>query len=298
MKSLRNSVVGSAALVLFMVAPAAQKSASEQFLVPIPEKLERATVTDAQGAKQWAPYKAERCVNCKGRAVMACLHCERFDPGDCDSCPECKNTKEATCRVCYGTGEMADVLERAPCPTCFGAALTRCFVCGGRGKFPVQGGGERPQKCSSCDATGAYPCTTCGGKRYVELPALKPSAAEAPSAELKKALAALDAVEAALRDLQSTGDGRKDAKAFAKVGAAGGKYLPVMKKVQKHFETVSRAQSKGATWVQYPEMVQNQMETARHALDYWIKHQRRVLQLCLARAEHNESVLAEQEKKK
>jgi hypothetical protein len=298
MKSLRAVVVGLASLFLLLAAAAAQKSASEQFLVPIPDKIERATVTDAEGLVQWAPYQAERCVNCKGRKVMACLHCERFEAGDCDSCPECKDTKEARCRVCYGAGTMPDVLEQAPCPTCFGAALTRCFVCGGRGKFPVQGGGDRPQKCSSCDASGAFACTTCDGKGCVDLPPLKPSAADASAADLKKAIAALDAVAAALKELVSTGDGRKDAKAFAAVGRAGGKLLPVMKDVQKHFETVSREQAKGAGWVQYKDMVKAQLDTAKHALGYYLDHQRRVLQLCLARAEHNEPIVAANKKKK
>lgn len=267
------------------------------FLVPIPEKLERPTEPDAQGLLQWAAPKAERCVNCKGRQVMTCLHCERFEEGDSDACPECKNTKEAKCRICAGTGEMPDILQRAPCPTCFGAAITPCYICGGRGKMPVSGGGDRPQKCGCCGGVGAYACETCGGKRWVELPALKPTAQEASAADVKKALAALAAVADAAVKFSSTGDGRKDAKAWEEVTAAGGKLLPVMKRVQKHFDAVAKKQAKGAVWTAYKEMVTNQAKASVQALDYYLKHQKRVLELCLARAEHNETVLAQQKKK-
>ncbi|MEZ5965039.1 MAG: hypothetical protein R3F56_14490 [Planctomycetota bacterium] len=267
-----------------------------EFLVPIPEKLERATEPDEQGLLQFVAHKAERCPNCKGRQVMPCLHCDRFEEGDCDSCPECKNTKEATCRICAGTGETVDILQRAPCPTCFGAAVTNCFVCGGRGKFPVQGGGSRKQKCGCCGGAGAYPCTTCSGKRYVDLPALKPSASDAKTSDLEKALEAIDAVAAELDKFLSTGDGRKDAKALATVTAAGGKVLPVMRRVQKHFEDTAKKQAKGSVWTHYADSVKADVAGLRQALSYYLKHQKRVLELCLARARHNEEALAGKKK--
>lgn len=277
------------AVVLGNVAAAQKKS---EFLVPIPEKLERATKADAQGLLQFVEHKAERCPNCKGRQVMVCLHCERFDEGDCDLCPECKNSKEATCRICAGTGETVDILQRAPCPTCFGAGLTTCFVCGGRGKFPVQGGGDRKQKCGCCDGVGGYPCATCGGKRFVDLPALKPSVVEAKAADVKKAIDAIDAVAAELEKFASSGDGRKDGKALVKVTSAGGRYLPVLKRVHKHFEDAAKKQAKGAVWTHYKDSVTSDAASMKQALTYYLAHQKRVLQLCLARAEHNEQVLA------
>lgn len=276
-------------LALWLSAVAAPAQKKSEFLLPVPEKLERATTPDAEGRLQFVAHKPERCPNCKGRQVMTCLHCERFDEGDCDRCPECKNTKEATCRVCAGSGETQDILERAPCPTCFGAALTRCFVCGGRGKFPVAGGGDRKQKCGCCDGVGAYPCSTCDGKRFVELPALKPSITEAKAADLEKAIAAIDAVAAELEKFASTRDGRKDAKAFAKVTAAGGKYLPVLKRAQKDFEETAKKQAKGAVWTQYGDMVAAQAESAKQTLGYYLAHQKRVLELCLARMKANEA---------
>lgn len=277
------------------VSLAAQGGKGE-FLVPIPEKIERPTEKDAQGLLQFVAYKPERCINCKGRQVMVCQHCARFDPGDCDSCAECKNTKEAKCRICAGTGEMPDILQRAPCPSCFGAAVTRCFVCGGRGKFPVKGGGKKPEECGCCKGTGAFACETCNGKRFVELPALKPSLLDAKSADIKKAIEAIDAVAAEAKRFQTTGDGRKDGKAFEKVSGLGGKYLPVMKRVQKHFESVSKEQTKGSGWTAYREMVDAQVDATKQSLDYYLKHQKRVLELCLARAEHNEPLAAPKKK--
>ncbi len=269
----------------------AQKGKGE-FLVPIPDKIERDTEKDAQGLLQFVAHKADKCVNCKGRQVMVCQHCDRFDAGDCDSCPECKNTKEAKCRICAGSGEMPDILQRAPCPTCFGAAMTVCYVCNGRGKFPVKGGGKRPQECGCCKGVGAYACAPCAGKRFVDLPLLKPSLLEAKVADLKKAIEAIDAVAEQVKEFESTGDGRKDGKAIDKVSAAGGKLLPVMQRVGKHFASVSKDQTKGAVWVAYKEMVHNQWDATKHALDYYLKHQKHVLELCLARAEHNEPLTA------
>lgn len=291
MPILRLLALAVSILISTAVDLGAQKKAGE-FLVPIADKLERETKADEQGLLQFVAHKAERCVNCKGRQVMVCVHCERFDPGDCEQCPECKNSTEATCRICAGSGEMPDILERAPCPTCFGAGLTRCFVCNGRGKFPVAGGGDRKQKCGCCDGSGSYACDTCDGKRYVDLPPLKPSVVEASAKDLERVLAALAAVAAELEKFASTGDGRKDAKAFAKVTSAGGRYLPVMKLAQKHFENAAKKQAKGAVWTHYKESVANDVATTKQAMTYYLAHQQRVLALCLARAKHNEEVMA------
>jgi hypothetical protein len=281
-------------LLVLLVPPAAGQDKKGEFLLPIPEKLERATTTDEQGLQQWAEWKAQPCVNCKGRKTMTCQHCLRFEEGE--DCPECKKTRAATCRVCAGSGEQVDVLKSAPCPSCFGAALTRCFVCNGAGRFPVTGGGDKPAKCGCCDAVGAYKCSTCDGKRLVEAPAFKPSLNDAKAQDLKKALEAVEATLAALAKFESTGDGRKDVKEHEKVTAAGARHLPPLKRAQKHFEEVSKRQAKGAVWTAYGDMVKSQAAAAKQAMEYYLKHQKRVLELCLARAEHNEPLLAQKKK--
>jgi hypothetical protein len=278
-------------------APAAAQEDKDPFIIPIPEKIERPTSKDAQGLLQFDAHKAEKCMTCKGRQVTTCQMCVRFDEGDCDMCAECKNTKEAKCRLCAGSGEMFDLLERAPCPSCFGGAVQRCFICNGRGKFPVQGGGKKPEKCISCKGTGAFKCMTCDGKRCVELPPLKPSVLEAKAVDIKKAIEAIDAVAAENKRFMSTGDGRKDGPAFAKVTDAGAKLIPVLKKVHKHFEAVSKEQTKGSGWTAYEEMVNNQVDFTKDSLRYFLEVQKRALQLLLARAEHNEPLQAAQKKK-
>jgi hypothetical protein len=267
-----------------------------EFMLPIPEKMERATQVDDKGLQVWVPFKAEPCVNCKGSKTMQCLHCQRTEDKELETCPECKKTRTATCRVCAGTGEMFDILVRAPCPTCFGAGLTACHVCGGRGRFPVEGSGAKPEKCGCCDTVGGYKCQTCDGKRFVETPAIKPSAAEGKAADIKKAILALEAVAAELAKFESTGDGRKDIKLHDKVVAPGAQFFPPLKRQQKHFEDASKKQNKGAVWKQYSDMVKNQAKDMKQSLDYYLKHQKRVLELCLARAEHNEPLLAKQKK--
>ncbi len=273
--------------VFLTVTPGAQGKDKDQFLVPIPEKLERATAPDANGVVQWVAFKAEPCVNCQGRKTMVCRHCARFEKGDHNDCPECKETKEAPCRICAGTGEMPDILVRAPCPTCFGASVTACLICNGAGRFPVAGGGDRMQKCGCCDGVGAYKCATCDGKRYVETPALKPSVGDAKVADLKKAQEALALVATALATFESTGDGRKDAKAFDKVVGPGEKYFVPLKRARKHFEDATKKMAKGSVWTHYGETVKNNLAMAKQALEYYVKHQTRLLELSLARAEQN-----------
>lgn len=288
MTSILRTLLASA--VVLLTAGAAPAQEKIQLLVPIPEKLERATEQGEDGKLVWAKYEPERCVNCKGQKTTGCLHCERFDPGACEECPECENTKKATCRICAGTGVMPDILEKAPCPTCSGAAVTRCFVCGGRGQFPVEGGGDKPQKCNCCDGKGAYECETCDGERFVDTPKLKPSVAEADLDDLEKALAALEKVSEDLAAFESSGDGRKDIKAFAKLVKPGQRYFPALRGVAKHFEVSSKSQAKGAVWKGYEARVAENSGTLKHALAYYLKHQKRLLELCIARARHNEGV--------
>lgn len=288
MKTILSILAALAVLACAAGTAPAQEPAPGQFLVPIPEKLERATTTDDDGVLQWAEYEAERCVNCKGQKWMPCLHCQRFDEGDCEDCPECHNTKKAVCRICAGTGEMPDILERAPCPSCFGASITRCFVCNGRGQFPVAGGGDRLQKCGCCDGKGGYACQTCDGQRWVETPKLKPSVGEAKLKDLRKALETLDKVAEAVAGFESVGDGRKDIKTYSKALAPAARYFPPLRRAQKHFEGSTKDQTKGAVWKHYADTVKASAEAAKQSLEYYLKHQRQLLGLCIARAEVNE----------
>jgi hypothetical protein len=156
----------------------------------------------------------------------------------------------------------------------------------------VEGGGKKPEKCGCCESAGAFKCQTCAGKRYVETPAVKPSVAEGKSQDLKKAIATLDGVAAAVAKFDSTGDGRKDIKLYTAMLAPGAKVFPPLARAQKHFEDAAKDQSKGAVWKHYADAVKDQGKAAKQALEYYLKHQKRVLELCLAYAEHNEPLRA------
>ena len=158
------------------------------------------------------------------------------------------------------------------------------------GPVPVEGGGKRDQKCGCCKGKGAYDCTTCKGERAVEPPKLKPSVAEAKAQDLRKALEALAEVQAALDKFESSRDARKDMKAIARVVKPGFKYFPVLKRFAKQFDIATKAQTKGAVWTSYVDNVVAHADLMKRSLDYYLKHQKRVLELSLARAEHNEKV--------
>jgi hypothetical protein len=288
-KTIQRIALVLSALLLAAPAALAQKD-KQPFLVPIPERLERATVDDADGLKQWAEHAAERCINCKGLKTMPCLHCERFNEGVCEDCPECHNEKKAVCRICAGTGEMPDILEKAPCPTCFGAAITRCFSCGGVGRYKIEGGGDRFTKCGSCSGVGAYPCGTCKGARFVETPKLKPSMKEAGSKDLLKAIELIEQLMVGVEGFTSAGQARDDIKALAKVLKPAARTFPALRSADQHFESVTKDQTKGSMFKSYEESVVASAEAAKQSLAYYLKHQKRVLELCLARAEHNEGM--------
>jgi hypothetical protein len=279
-------------LTFFLAASAAHAQAKkpEPFLIPDPARYERATETDADGLLQWIVFEAERCPNCKGQKTMTCRHCERFDDGDCEDCPECHNTRKAACRICGGSGETHDILEKAPCPTCSGAAVTRCFVCNGKGSFLVEGGGDRRQKCGCCDGVGGFPCGTCKGERFVAPPKLKPSVGDASAKDLLKAMETLEKVIEGVSGFESGGNARNDIKAVAKILGPASRYFPPLKDANKHFESSTKDQTKGAVWKHYEESVATSAGSFKWSLEYYLTHQKRVIELSLKRAEHNEGM--------
>jgi hypothetical protein len=262
-----------------------------------PERVERATAADDKGALQWAEHKGAQCLNCKGAGKSACLTCDRFEEGQSEKCPECANEKQATCRVCFGAGTLPDPLLGSPCPTCGGAAMTVCSICQGRGQMRVSGGGERPQRCDCCKGLGALPCGTCKGRRFVEHPKFKPSFADAKAADYAKAIDVLDKLIESLPTFESTGDSRKDAKAYGKLVAPGQKQFPVLKLAQAHFEDAKKAEAGGSVWKHYVDVVPWHTGMAKDNLEYWLKYEKRITTLAMQRAQKNEEAAAAAGKK-
>lgn len=283
------TVVFRLVLVLFLLGAAA--GAQQGLKLVAPDKFERATVTDDQGLQQWAPAPTDKCPTCDGFKETVCQHCARFD--DNKKCPECQMKKKAVCRGCGGLGHWPDPLEKACCPGCQGAGVLPCFVCGGRGLQKVTGSGDKLFDCVGCKGEGGHKCGVCNGARLVEVAALKPSLKEAPVAVLKKAL---DGVEDTLTDVgkfEPGKDARKSVKEYVKLLGKAASVLPPIKRAPKALEDWMAKNYAGSVFVGHEENEANAIRLFKNNNEYYLKHQKRMLDLALARAEHNAKVLAD-----
>jgi hypothetical protein len=285
-------------LALFAVSAAGQKEDFElRYLVP--ERLERATTTDDQGLIQWAEFKAEKCASCLGKAKTPCTTCARFDEA-AERCVECKRNKDrtATCRPCGGVGEWSDPLDKALCPGCHGAAFLICTVCAGGGRLKVNDA-ERWSDCPGCRGDGGFACAVCDGKRLVEMASLKPSLRDANAASLAKALEAVDKTLAELSKFEATGkNSRKEQKELQRVIALGQSVLPPLKREGKVVGDYMGKIYGGSQFLAAEEQQANAMNLVKRNSEAYLKHQKRMIELCLKRAEHNEKILAEAKAKR
>lgn len=254
----------------------------------IPEKIERPTTKDENGIQSWAEWKGDKCPTCAGTGKAKCTVCERFSD-DATNCPDCHRNekKETVCRTCGGTGSQQDPLEKVQCPACMAAGFLLCTVCGGGGRLKV-GEAKQWSDCPACRGTGSFPCTVCNGDRMVEVCTLKPSLKDADSKSLKKAMTA---VEQALKDLEAfkpTGGPaiRKDVKAVQKT-LDSQKDSPV-KKVGKQLGDYMTKIYAGAQFQGHEDNEVQTLGMVKAAAEYNLKHQHRMLELCLKRAEANE----------
>jgi hypothetical protein len=284
-------------LVLFALLLGVAAAAPQKFLIP--ERTERATVADDKGVQQWAPWKGEKCTNCNGAGKHKCFQCEKLIE-ELKFCIDCKRTPErmVTCRVCNGTGTLLDPLEKAPCPGCRGASFLLCTVCVGSGQ-----GKTKDDKnffdCVGCRGTGGWKCGSCNGARFVEPAALKPSFKDANQKDLQKAVAATDA---ALKDLGGIalkgGDAaRKEVKALVKIFDAAGAVHPSLKRLGKPFEDYMGKIYAGRVYQGFEEKEAETMGMVKEHAEYYLKHQKRMLELLQKRAEANAKVGGEQKGK-
>lgn len=276
----------------FAVAIGAQQK------VLIPEKIERATVTDDKGVASWAEWKAEKCPNCSGTGKTKCTVCERF-ADDAKNCPDCKRveSRETVCRMCAGEGTLADPLHKVGCPGCLGAAFLLCTICGGGGRLRI-GGDKIWSNCPGCRGDGAFKCGACNGSRLVEPAALKPAMKDASVKDLTKAMAVTDQ---ALKDLASLtpagGDkARKDVKALVKTFDTAGAIFPPLKRFGKPFEDYMGKIYAGKQFQGAAENEANTIKAVKESAEYYLKHQKRMLELAHKRAEANAKLPPEPKK--
>lgn len=267
--------------------------------VLIPEKIERATVADANGVQQWGPWQAAKCPNCEGKRKVKCPTCERF-PDEVKSCIECQRNekREADCRLCAGAGELPDPLDKVSCPGCRGAGFFLCTICAGAGKLRI-GGDKNFGDCVGCRGAGGWKCGACNGARLVEPAALKPAFPSASAKDLAKAAAAADAALKELEALTPAGGdkARKEVKAMVKAFDAAGAVFPPLKRLGKPFEEYM---SKIYAGKQFQGSAENEAQTmtmVKTGAEYYLKHQKRMIELSQKRAEANAKAAAEQKGK-
>ena len=270
-------------------------AAGAQQKVLIPERLERTTTNDDKGVAQWSEWKAVKCQGCSGTGKVKCDVCTRF-ADDAKNCPDCKRTeaREAVCRMCAGTGELADPLLKAACPGCLGAAFLICTICGGGGQLRV-GGDKNWSSCPGCRGDGAFKCGACNGSRLVEPAALKPAMKDASVKDLSKAIAVTDQALKDLAALTPTGGDkvRKDVKALVKTFDTAGAVFPPLKRLGKPFEDYMGKIYSGK---QFQGSAENEAKTitmVKDAAEHYLKHQKRMLDLAHKRAEANAKLAPE-----
>jgi hypothetical protein len=286
-------------LCLCAVAPA-QKEKQPDIRYLIPERIERATKPDENGLLQWTPWEAPKCQTCAGTGKTDCSTCWRF-LDEIKSCIECgrKEGAKAVCRGCGGSGQYQDPLEKAHCPGCMACGFLICTVCNGAGVQKIAGGGDRWSNCVGCRGDGGFPCGFCKGERLVENASVKPSFADCTDANAQKALAAIDKALAALGTFEANGeDSRKDVKAMQKIFKDAEAFVPAFKRGGKVLGDYMNKIYAGKTFVAYKEMEANALNQVKSRAEYYLKHQKRMLELVQKRAEANEKLLAEQKGKK
>ena len=279
--------------VVFACFAAAALSAQDRHYVH-PEKFERATKADDAGLQQWAEMQEVKCPTCSGTGKLKCMKFARFFD-DAPTCSECKRNKErmAVCRACAGLGHFADPLEKALCPACQGMGFLECGLCSGGGR--IKGDGDRWSTCPACRGDGGWKCGGCNGERLVEVAQLKPSLKDANEAALTKALATTNEALAALQkftpaDFPNSRKAVKDLQKQLKI--AQGIYPP-LKGTSKALEDAMNKTYGGTQYQNQGEREGAILGTVKNSAEFYLKHQKHMMELCQKRLEANAKVEAE-----
>ncbi|HEX6810487.1 MAG TPA: hypothetical protein VF384_02585 [Planctomycetota bacterium] len=294
---LYRCLVGLCLLLLIGGAPCAQEEVDIKFVHP--EKFERATKTDDKGMVLWAEHAKQECPTCSGTCKTKCSTCARFSE-DATNCIECKRSKEreVPCRACAGTGSFPDPLEKVHCPGCRAAGFLLCMLCGGGGRLRIDKA-KQWSACPGCRGDGGFKCTVCNGDRLVACIALKPSLKDANAATLTKALEATDKMMKELDAFTPAGGDkvRKEVKAMVKIYEIAQKEHPAIKNTIKALEEFMNKTYAGTQFQGHEENEASAMKLVKESTSYYLKHQKRMMELCLKRAEANEKLAADSKPK-
>ncbi len=280
------------AAVVGLSAPAQSKKKKGQSLI----QVMRATTVDKDGLAQWNKWEAPACPDCKTSRQTDCHMCRDLE-GELAKCLECAGAKKSPCRTCAGTGHIPDPLKSWICPSCFGASVFRCFGCHGKGVHMVKGA-PKPAKCMPCSGKGTFPCAVCKGKRLVKAPPIKPTLAKASTKKLKAARKKVAAVFEALKSFEPDGQkDRKSVKAYQKLLKPALRTMPALKRCQTMAKNLMKWHGKGDVWVGNDEKKYAVFKRFVTFNKYYLEQQVKLLDLCIARAEHNDKVIAEKKNK-
>tara|TARA_R110002072_G_scaffold299403_2_gene474849 strand:- start:16612 stop:17544 length:933 start_codon:yes stop_codon:yes gene_type:complete len=256
-----------------------------------PERTERTTAPDENGLHQWTEWKGQKCPLCKGVGKSKCVTCERFGK-DAESCPECQRKDKdkflTTCRICIGEGTIPDPLKVVPCAGCVGAGMWVCTVCSGGGRLKV-GAAKRWSGCPACRGKGGFPCTGCDGKRAMGPLQTKPPLDEAPPEKIQKTIKSIDATIEKFAAFEPIGGtkARKAVKSLTSAFDSFKKVNPAFKDLSKQAKSYMGKIFAGANFQGHEENEANTLKMIKENAEYYLKHQKRMLQLALKRAELN-----------
>ncbi len=282
----RNLSLALASLLVLVGLAASQRTLPK---IPVVD-FTRETTLDAKGLQQFAPFSVE-CERCKGEGTTVCEGCLEVDM---PACTECTGKKRATCRLCDGTKKLHDPLAKRPCVYCEGSGWYDCALCNGFGdiKENAADGTSTSLPCGACKKVGRFVCKPCEGTGVMATVAIKKKpVTEASAEDLTEQKVAL---EAALKEFEAFQPLERASKTDKALEALVGKHrrtrpeladaLALLFEVQKG---LARA---GAKYVNFPETQAFEYLLFRDRSIHLMRHDVRAIELCLARATHNETV--------
>lgn len=288
------SVPGPFRLLFVALSMVFALCAQDGFKYPIPEKLERATAKDDKGVEQWVAFEPTKCQACSGTGKVKCPTCERY-PEEATKCVDCNRSKErmAVCHTCAGTGQTVDPLAKAICPGCQGAGGVVCGFCPGSGILTL-GEDKRWSNCLGCRGRGFEKCAVCNGQRLVECAAVKPTLKDANAAALGKALVATEDALKGLGTFAALGKNtRKEQKELARLVGLSQQIYPPLKRTLPVLDSLMATVAASDDYQGLTEREVAAMGRIKAGVEYYLKHQKRMIELAKKRADANEALAAE-----